>query len=513
MTVEKTVDRRPQRKTRGRLSTPEALACFSVALLIRVAFAALHDFDGAYGQDAWAYIERAFRLRATGFALQPFDPGYTLPVLFAFMIASMMAVVGPVVGAGQAVAIVAGSLTAPIMAALTRALFPRAHRSAAWIAAGLVAFSGQHVTWSIAAMSDAPAALFVAVSMLALARAQRPETFGRWMVLAGLALGVAWSTRWSYVAVAPAFAAAWIIAARAVNALAPGHYRRAGLAVLAGIVACLPQLIITLRHPKGLGIGWSGDWSPLNFVVRSFYFAEGQYDYTLPMGVYYALPAIHPGWMSPVVGLCGIWGLHSVWKKRAMVRDQVALALCAGGAACSWLMLAGMPHQNFRYGMQIWLPLVPLVALGVSRIGKLTAGKRRLALVGVGLSCCVLLVWTVRSPAQLVAIAHGHRDAALALTKDLPADARIWALGPTATLQNRTARDVVELFRRKPSDVANALASPRPLYTLFDPAAAARWRHGDLPRTLAALQRSRVDDIAVNPPWTLRRYTPPRSNR
>ena len=481
-----------QRHHGARLSEPrtrwsEALLAFAGALAVRVGLAQALDFDGAYGQDAWAYIERARLVIDSGFALRPLDPVYTLPTGFVHLIAAVGLVVPNLVLAAQAISVVCGALTAAAALDLTRRLFPDLPRWTAWLAGAAVALSGQHATWSIAAMTDTPAAFFALLSAWAMMRAQGRAAMG-WMALAGAALGVSWSIRWSWVSVAPAYAGAWLwlLKRRKIGLFA-------GLApIVTGILACLPQLLVTLSHPQGLGIRWSADWRPWNALLRTFYFAEGAYEYTLPMGVYYLLPAVHPGWLTPVGGLLAAWALRRWWSDREAPSRALIGWLLVGSVACNWLMLSGMPHQNFRYGMQIWLFLVPLGAAGAALMWRSVQAPhhRRWAFAVIGLTVAIQLAWLVHAPRTLADHAHQHRDTALQLAAKVPHGATLLSLGPTAALRNRTDRRVVELFNQSENDVKQLAKSGTETYALFNPEAVARWRTGQIAQTMVWLRNN-----------------------
>ena len=493
---------RPDSQERLRGGWLEAFVLFLSALVVRLVTAYFHRFDGAYGQDAWTYIDRAQRVIDTGFALQPLHDIYTMPIGYPFAIAAVAMITGSLVVAAQALSLLCGAATAPVTCAIVRRLWPDLPAAVGWVAAGLVALSGQHTTWSIAAMSDVPATFFCALATLAMVAAAQEQRTGAWLALAGAALGVCWTIRWSWVAVAPSFAAAWLWMMWSKRV----PWRIGWLPVATGIAACLPQLMVTLRHPQGLGIRWSGDWRLGNLIERSFYFAEGAYDYTLPMGLYYALPVIHPGWLTPVGGAAVIWGAVTAARNPTNARALV-LTLLLGSALCNWLMLSGMPHQNFRYGMQIWLPLVPLAAAGCGlawRDARQNVLLRRLVGAGAVICAAFLCAWLVHTPKAHIEYVHGHRDNALALVEQLAPGAKIYSLGPTAELSHRTQRQPHELFSQTPTTMAKERTAGHDIYLLYEPKAVRRWRTGDLPRTIKWLeQNARWQKLATNPPWTL----------
>src|ERR1700737_3128807 len=96
-----------------------AVSLFLFALLLRVSIIGLTQFDGLYGQDAFAYYDYARRLLDSTSKLHMPAPffwplGYPALVALAFIPAG----VSP--QAGQWISVVTGSLTAPLVYWLTR---------------------------------------------------------------------------------------------------------------------------------------------------------------------------------------------------------------------------------------------------------------------------------------------------------------------------------------------------------------------------------------------------------
>jgi len=481
-----------------RIGAAEWLAWFAAALALRWLVAALTGFDGAYGQDAWGYIERADRALAGGLALRPLHDSYTMPIGFPYAAAALAAIVGSTTLAAQLVALFSGAIAAPLCGAIVQTLTPGAGRTGPRVAAAAALLSGQHITWSIAAMSDAPAAAACLLAILAMAGAWDAEKPGSWLAVAGAALGACWITRWSYVAVAPGFAAAWLwlILRRRIKA------RAAFVPVLTGAAVCALQLVVTMGHSRGLGLTWSTDWSPAAVFMRRFEFAEGLRAYTLPQGVYWTLPGLHPTWISPLLGLLAVVAVALLWRQR-QARGRFAVALLAGAAAGSWLVLSGMPQQTFRYGMQIWVGVVPLAGIGAGLLMRRGRRGRRVAISAVALSVPLMLLWTVRAPTQLVAHAHGRRDAALALLERIPPDAALFTLGPTSEIRHRTTRPVHELYFATPADLQQA-ARAGPVYLIYAPGQASRWRSGPMAANLGWVKARRGRSVvALEPPWQL----------
>lgn len=494
---------------RGLYAPPTAVELtlwFVAALLVRAAIAWWLDFDGAYGQDPWGYIERAREL--TGDPLKSGLPSlYAMPLGYPLAIAAVSLFGWGHVLAAQVVSLLAGAALVPLAGWATCALFPRIDGRSARVVLAIALLSGQHVTWSIASVSDTLAAALCLAAIGAAAAADRsanePST-ARWMTAAGFALGACCVTRWSYLGMAIPFAIWWL------HGLLHGRLsvRAAAPAVVAFAAICAAQLWV-LWGPHGaiagvagtnvaivdvaIGAPWFADWSPLNLTKRAFDFNEGHREYRFVQGVYWLLPGVHPSWIAPPIGLFAGWGAWRLWKTRQVAANRSALVLCAGGFFAGWLLFGGMPQQLFRHGMQLWVPLLPLVGWGSSELAAKSPTQRRIRDVCVVIGLVIMGFWTVRAPQQLATHAHIHRDAALAQVAAISADATVFSLGPTAELQQRTNLDVRELFETDVDSLKAAMTAAtranRPVYLLYDPAFAAQWQSGKMAETLTWLRQ------------------------
>ena len=93
---------------------------------------------------------------------------------------------------------------------------------------------------------------------------------------------------------------------------------------------------------------------------------DGHFVYRLPVGIFYAEPAGHPAYLFPLLGLTVPWGIWRLWRER----NWGPLILLLGWGGPVYLFLAGIPYQNFRFGLTLYLPLVPLGRI----LGSVTCG-------------------------------------------------------------------------------------------------------------------------------------------
>src|SRR5437870_9729848 len=87
---------------------------FALALLVRLAFIGLTQFDGLYGQDAFAYFGYAHVLLQSTRALH-MPPPFSWPLGYPALIAFVFAVLGASPAAAQLVSLVTGALVAPLV--------------------------------------------------------------------------------------------------------------------------------------------------------------------------------------------------------------------------------------------------------------------------------------------------------------------------------------------------------------------------------------------------------------
>jgi 4-amino-4-deoxy-L-arabinose transferase-like glycosyltransferase len=163
--------------------------------------------------------------------------------------------------------------------------------------------------------------------------------------LAGLVLGLAVATRWIYGLLALPFAAYALVQTRRFRT-----WRFLFIPVLGGLGVLLPQLWLSLNRPDSLLHNWLLNWRPMNAFARQFAHVDGDYAYTLPVALYYLQPLSHPNYMVPVLGLAALWGAWSLWRRRIWQ----PLILLGGWFGVVYLFLAGIPYENFRFGLTLF---------------------------------------------------------------------------------------------------------------------------------------------------------------
>ena len=356
------------------------LLVFAAALAVRLAVIVLWNFDGLYGQDAFAYYDRSVDIAhrmAHGWApLPPFFWPNGYPILGALAI--LVGGEGPI--GPQMVNVLMGSALAALMFFFGQDLGRSCGEDAeadssvdsgvmcGLIAGGCTVLAGQVVLSSVALMSDITAAFWLTLAAWSIWRlVHEPERWG-WLPFAAAAAAAAVVTRRASLLAGPALVA--------VTVTVLGRIRRpvlaTALALAAALVVAAPQLLV-LESSDGVG-SYFTDWHPLNAFARSFVVGSGTHSYRFANGLFYFAPFWHPILMPPTLGLFAIFGLGALWR-----RQRAALLLLAGWYAGAYLFMVAFPLQNLRFCLTLWTPAVLLVALGtIEGCGVAGGGQPRL---------------------------------------------------------------------------------------------------------------------------------------
>jgi 4-amino-4-deoxy-L-arabinose transferase-like glycosyltransferase len=504
------------------LEISTAAMLFAVALLVRLAAIWIWRFDGLYGQDAFAYYGQAVAI-AQGLpegGLPPRD--FFWPNGYPLLAGLLMGMLGRGEFAAQLVSVICGAALAPLVYGLSYELFPRiGHRTGLW--AGLiVALAGQPVLSSVVIMADMAALFWATLAAWLLVRSWSTpvvkgagSAIGRvhpgYLLSAGIALGLAIVTRWLYGLLALPFAAYALYQARRAETslLALMAPALGGFAVLA------PQVWLSLNRPEGLLHSWLLNWRLNNAFGRQFAHIDGDYSYALPVGLYYLQPLVHPNYMVPVLGLMTLWGLWRLWQ----ARTWGPLILLGGWLAVVYLFLAGIPYENFRFGLTLYLPAVVLAGFGVEALRREppdfvqrrlnTQQSRMIWKRGVTLVVAVCLLgmaaWTVRSAGRFLSAQNQSKTIAREVAGRLPKDATVLAFGLTLTLQHYTDLNVVEFYNLNEETLDAATATGAPRYLLLDLGnVAQQWQERPPAINYEWLQTHRtVTPVADFPPYSL----------
>jgi 4-amino-4-deoxy-L-arabinose transferase-like glycosyltransferase len=321
---------------------------FLIALALRLYWA--RDFDGLYGQDAFAYYNFAISLRQSLLSFQS-PEAFFWPLGYPILLTGAFAIGGTSAITGQMLNIVLGALLAPLLYALAHEM--SLGHSGAFLAGLLMAFCGQAIQSSIVLMSDIPALFWAVLSAYFLFVYMRKEQ-GAWLTVTFLCLALAIITRWIYLALVPVWGLVLLYHWREIR------WRLSFIAAIAMLLTLLPQTINSMTNPYPvLNHEWVVSWSPSHFWQKDFVNGDGTFYYESINTVFYTAPFYKPYYLSEAfLSLIALGFCRLIYQRNIKV-----LLFLAGWGLIPLVFLMGIPYQNIRFGL-ILIP-VALVLLGI----------------------------------------------------------------------------------------------------------------------------------------------------
>lgn len=422
---------------------------FALALAIRMLLILQTNFDGLYGQDAFAYYNFAGELLnfvQTGSAPGPFF----WPIGYPMILALGFSVLGTSTSSSLVLNILMGALLPVLVYLLARQLKMRLFSA---ITAGLVMLvCGQALQSSLVLMADIPALFWATLSALALLRYMNTQR-RHWIALAAALFALAIINRWLYLTLAIPWALATLLSWRK-----PILWKRVGLdvivALVAGLIVLTPQLIYgqfnpqqTLRHP------WVLNWSISNAWQTTFDNIDGHFEYEKINALFYARPFYDPIYLSPLLLLFVLAGIRKITIKS----QRVSILLIGGWLVIPYLFLSGIPYQNIRFPLIIFPAIALCVGYGVETLlSTQIAQKRRVA---AGILVTLLVFFGLGQMAthgdalirNFIVNQQRNKQIVEWAASKLPEGARLYTFGLTLTLQHYTLLDVYELYYETPS--------------------------------------------------------------
>ncbi len=532
-----------------------AFGLFLLALALRLAAIIYWQFDGLYGQDAFAYFDQAAAIIHNLPQGHPPPADFFWPNGYPALIALFMVLAGQTAWAGQLAALLCGSALAPLVFLLGQDLYsqhalPRpkvqkrefsarirslgdffnfisspnplipANLQSGFLAGLMVAVAGQPILSSVVVMADMPALFWAALATWLVVRAipaQTTRSSALWFLSAGAALALAVISRWLYLLVAPALGLYLLVQIRE-NKLA---WRQLWPALVGGGVILAPQIWLSLNKPAGLFHSWLLGWNPANFFRREFANIDGHFSYPLPNALFNLQPAGHPAYIFPALGLAGLWG---VWRL-VQTRQWGPLLLLLAWFLGSYLFLAGIPYQNFRFGLTHYLPWVLLSGFGLSELlsaatkgpgdffssAPLLPRSPAVLKIIISLSLVSMLAWAYPMLNSFLTGQNHSKAIARQVAQTVPPQAALITFGLTLTVQHYTQLEAIELFFLDPASLQTLTAARRPLYLLLDvPNIETQWQ-GKVPQANYRWLKTQARLIRVQsfPPYTLFEIKPP----
>lgn len=443
-----------------------ALGLFALAFVLRASILAVAiPFDGLYGQDAYAYYDYAAELRLSLNESQAipefFWPlGYPLHVVVASWITGWRPL------AGQLVSMLAAASIAALTFALTcealRQVDSRRARHAGIVAALLVATAGQLMISSLAIMSDATGLAWAMASAwltLHYTRTLRPSS----LALAAFTLGIAVITRWVF----GLLALPWVL-----TVLIAWRRSESAISLQRAIILTLIALAaggLVIGAQLSLGDAHKGDlqtvtWDPTNAFRSEVTNLDGSFKYNVPIGLYYALPLIQPGYVFPLFVPFWIAGLWSLRRGVGPVR-----VLLIGWPLVGYIFLAGIAWQSTRFALIFFPPLAIWVGLGFDYLIDMRPVWRRALIALVTIGILASFVWSLRVVGNFVEQNKNDDLARVAfVTAQLDNGAEVITFSMTSTLDHYSDLNVVELFHETPTTLARRVCGVHGAYLYLD---------------------------------------------
>ncbi len=377
-----------------------------VGALLVVAFGVhLLTFQpGTWWGDSFQYLLHAESLISgrpyadTGYIPSPYSflAPAAYPVGYPLLIAPVLAVFGPSPQALGVVASVCLLGTAWLAATMARAWVPDPFAVAV---AGGVAFQPGLLASTGPPLSDLPFMFFVVLSLLAADRASRQrDRWGRWAVLAGLAVGAAVATRTLGVVLVPALLLPGVIRSRrferwALVAMGIGLVLVVGVASVDLGAPASPGVGDRARSEQGADAGRGADPGYGALVRDNLLGRLSQIPTRIPAQVTNYARASYPLWEVP-----GASGLKNLLSLLALVPVGIGVAHCARrrfGATEAFAVLYVMALLPWSFsGVRYLFPVYPLyylyLVVGVWWIGRDNRSRQRVVVaalaVAVGVS-------------------------------------------------------------------------------------------------------------------------------
>jgi hypothetical protein len=287
----------------------------------------------------------------------------------------------------------------------------------------------------------------------------------RWLAAAAFALGWAVLTRWAYALAVIPWAVSAAISWRANRVTLARVLVAAAVAVAIGGAVVGAQFLGDIRHggPSHVGDLRVVSWNAANALRATVHNSDGVFHYRFPIGLFYALPTLHPAFVFPLFTPLLLLGVASLLSP-----PRALGALLAGWPVVVWVFLAGIAWENPRFSLTLLVPLLVVAGVGVQRAFESGSGKWRRAVAGV---CAVGLVgalaWSVRDLRRFVAA----KDHAVAVSR--------WVEGELPRVPRFSVRAHQhgcvlhvgpggQLYNESPATLAEMACGPHPSYLLLD---------------------------------------------
>lgn len=348
------------------------LFLFLIPFLFRLAIILYYQFDGLYGQDAYAYDEWSaqFYSSLTNFHIPP--PFYWPVGYFIFNFLFSIFTAGDTTIAGLLLSLNAGSLISVVIYFIAYELLDKdeyAHRKKIAFYSGLIAsFTVILTKSSIVVMSDTTGLLFGSLCILfQLKYFNNNKTI--FIYLSLISFSIALMTRYANVLMIVPFICNYIYNIKTQKRKFFSEIKILIPAVIIALIVFLPQLYyiskqgITYFHNESDLESWPQSWNPLNYFRKEFHTVDGTMFYKLPNFLFYSSFIFHPVYLF-TGGMFFISGIVLMIRNK----DFKILILNLSWIAAFYLFLAGTSFQSIRYTMNFLPASVIILCYGIYKL-------------------------------------------------------------------------------------------------------------------------------------------------
>lgn len=357
---------------RGRWLVFGCAVLFVIGLVARLWMLEKIEFDGLYGQDAFAYYNYALEVKAAVTAFRAPAPTYW-PLGLPIVLAGSFAAWGESAVVGQMSILVMSSLAGcAVFLLLVDLLRLVGWRSKEAVIAGstaslVVVLGGQFLQSSVVIMADAPSLLWATLSAWCLVRyalsimdGQKRLRSDLWISVSALLLAWAGITRWHYLLLVIPWGLFCLHSWRRRTC-----WRHLLIAAACASLILIPQYAHSRQNPASFtDHQWLRGWSLANATQRDVINPDGTFHYKKTIAEFYASTVwegyfLHR-WFVPLI-LIGL-GVALRW------RSLPILILLIGWAVVTYGFLIGIPYQNLRFALAFFVPLAGLVGIGMAML-------------------------------------------------------------------------------------------------------------------------------------------------
>jgi 4-amino-4-deoxy-L-arabinose transferase-like glycosyltransferase len=334
------------------------------------------------------------------------------------------------------------------------------------IAAGMLAALNYHTVFSRSGFPSTTSVFFVMLGFLLYLRAKEPGTHPhRWLILAGLSIGYAFTCHYNLFYVPLVFGAFGLASCR------EAENRSTGMKYLLVFGASMLAPLLTFETIYGAAkqvvyaIGMGDVLAQTNFGRFMSYFEQvsnqvgrvaGRGKATGNLVFYPKLLVYFDGYVTPVLSLCGL-GVAVRSLRRGSLGERIALSLFAV-AFLFWSLFS-----TLRFGRSLLL-ITPLLALFAARGATWLAGRKRALAVSLAV---LTMAYGVYHTVPTLRVRSGYREA-IAYMQAHHGAKHISSMPTVSRVYTGTWEDV--LFSRSASPAeARELYETGFRYLLWDP--------------------------------------------